>query len=116
MHEPITALLPTTRIGAMPILRDPALDWTIFGPGFIQSRDAAIEAAMRPEARRRGKDRFGGRLGRPALHGAGGARGRRKQVRNRKVARAHLAALSWLARHAYRDTTAFGASETSMSS
>jgi hypothetical protein len=111
MHQSVTSLLPTTKIGAMPILRDTGIDWTAFGPSFIDSRDAAIEAAMRPEARARGKDRFGGRLGRPALRGAGGGGGRRrKQVRNRKVARtAHLAALSWLARHAYRDATALAA-------
>ena len=110
MHGPIAALLPISRIGSMPILRDAALDWKAFGPGFVESRDAAIEAAMRPEARSRGKDRFGGRLGRPALRGAGDARGRRRPVKNRQVAmRAHLAALSWLARHAYPDASAFGA-------
>jgi hypothetical protein len=87
MHAQITALLPTESIGTMPIIRDAALDWSCFGPGFLASRDAAIEAAMRPEPRRRGADRFGGRLGRPALGGAasGGARRRRRRVENKTV-------------------------------
>jgi hypothetical protein len=107
MHEPIVTLLPSAAIGALPAVRDAALDWSAFGDGFVETRDAATDAAMRPEPRSRGKDRFGGRLGEPALRGsAGGRRGRRRPVRNRTIARkAHHAALSWLARHAFPDAS-----------
>jgi hypothetical protein len=87
------------------VLRDAPLDWATFGPGFIASRDAGIEAAVRPQSKRRGRDRFGGRLGAPALRGApAGGRQRRRPIRNPEAARtSHRAALSWLTRHAFPD-------------
>ena len=104
-HTEIEHLLPTAPIGALPVLRDPALDWGPFNPEFLASRDAAIKAAMAPEPRKRTKDRFGGRLGPAALRGsAGGARGKKRRVTNKTVAtKGHLAALSWLVRHAFDD-------------
>jgi hypothetical protein len=105
LHAHIGHLLPPAPIGALPVLRDAALDWHTFGPGFLASRDAGIEAAVRPQSKRRGRDRFGGRLGAPALRGApAGAGQRRRPIRNPEAARtSHHAALSWLARHAYPD-------------
>jgi hypothetical protein len=105
LHAPIAHLLPPAPIGALPVLRDAPLDWDTFGSGFIASCEAGIEAAIRPQSKRRGADRFGGRLGAPALRGApAGGRQRRRPIRNPAAARrSHRAALSWLARHAFPD-------------
>jgi hypothetical protein len=104
-HPEIDHLLPTDPIGGLPVLRDPALNWGPFSSEFLASRDAAIKATMAPEPRTRTSDRFGGRLGPAALRGGpGGRRGRKRGVTNKSVAtKGHLAALSWLVRHAYGD-------------
>lgn len=104
-HPSIDHLLPSRPIGALPVLRQSPLDWDLFTPEFLASRNAAIGAAMQPEARTRTSDRFGGKLGRAALRGdRGGARKRKRRVTNKAVAtKAHLAALSWLVRHGFEN-------------
>jgi hypothetical protein len=100
-HPAIAHLLPARPIGPLPRLRDTPLDWSLFSPEFIQSRDRAIRIAIRGTGRER--DRFDGKLGADPLAERRAARkGRRRPVRNTEARRkAHLNALSWLVRHAF---------------
>ena len=103
-HPALAGLLPEAPIGELPRLRDRPLDWTQFSAEFISGRDAAIRIAIRGERETR-RDRFGGRLGRdPHADRRAARRGRRKPVRNTTASqKTHLAALSWLVRHAFPD-------------
>lgn len=100
-HPAIAGLLPAAPLGPLPRLRDTPLDWSLFSPEFLQSRDHAIRIALRGSGRAR--DRFDGKLGDDPLADRRAARkGRRRPVRNTKVRhKSHLNALSWLVRHAF---------------
>jgi integrase len=100
-HPAIAGLLPATPIGPLPRLRDTPLDWNLFSPEFLESRDRAIRIAIRGTGRER--DRFDGKLGAdPLAERRAARRGRRRPVRNTEARRkAHLNALSWLVRHAF---------------
>ena len=100
IHAPIDDLLPTAPIGALPTIRDAALDWSRFSPDFLVSRDRAIAQAIRGTRR---PDRFSGRLGADPLADRR-SRGRKRPVRNAEARRKSFTrALSWLARHAFDD-------------
>ncbi|MFG6531571.1 MULTISPECIES: hypothetical protein [unclassified Sulfitobacter] len=99
-HAAIAHLIPTAPIGALPLLRDPALDWGKFSEAFIASRDRAILRAVQPDRAER-RDRFQGRLGKNKL-GSAGARKRQRKIRNTgNATKGHLNALSWLIRHSF---------------
>jgi integrase len=100
-HPAISGLLPPVRIGHLPRFRDTPLDWSLFSPEFLESRDRAIRIAIRGTGRER--DQFDGRLGADPLAERRAARkGRRKSVRNVEARqKAYLNALSWLVRHAF---------------
>jgi integrase len=100
-HPAIAHLLPARPIGPLPRLRDMPLDWNLFSPEFLESRDRAIRIAIRGTGRER--DRFDGKLGTDPLAERRAARkGRRRPVRNTEARRkSHLNALSWLVRHAF---------------
>ena len=113
-HPAIAHLLPNAPIGGLPHLRDAALDWSQFSPGFIASRDRAIGRAIAPNRAER-RDRFNGKLGGGRLAKAGNRKGRKRGVGNPENARKnHLNSLSWLVRHAYPDRTdAYGLNDIS---
>jgi hypothetical protein len=102
-HPAIANLLPNVPVGPIPHLRDAPLDWKLFTPAFIASRDRAVTRAIAPDRTRRA-DRFNGKLGKGQLSDAGRRKGRRRGVGNPESGRKnHLNALSWLVRHAYPD-------------
>ena len=100
-HAAVADLLPVAPVGALPGLRDAALDWSRFSDEFLAEIEATIRCALRPGKARR--DRHGGRLGTDPL--AGGRKPQRaKKVRNPEAARKSLrGAVSWLIRHAWPD-------------
>jgi len=101
-HAPIADLLPGTPIGALPTIRDAALDWSRFTAAFRADRDRAITRAIRGTPR---KDQFRGALGDdPIAERRATARRRKRPVRNAEARqKSFMAALSWLARHAFAD-------------
>jgi integrase len=101
-HPAIAGLLPATPVGALPMLRDAALDWTAFDPAFVAAVDEAITRTVMGGLR--GAKRLAALPDDPIAAVRARRASRTKPIRNQQNARkSYHAAVSWLIRHGWPD-------------